>query len=111
MQVWPLQRLSHPVGLGDRLFSYHPPMPGHALIYSVNQKIIVKCWGFSSEQDRVNALLAQKTEQIRDIMPESKYLREKTKPRGQEVVMGRVCDHRWLREVPGDTGLRWESEG
>lgn len=44
-------------------------------------------------------------------MPESKYLREKRKLHGPGMVMGRVCDLRWLREVSGDTGLSWESKG
>lgn len=51
-----------PHGAGRSSFLLPPTHARAYPRYSVNQKIIAKCWGFSSEQDRVNALLAQKTE-------------------------------------------------
>lgn len=54
-------------------------MPGHALIYSVNQKIIVKCCAGDSAVNKTELMPCwhKDREQMRDIMPESKYFREK----------------------------------
>lgn len=104
---------------GRKLQSFFPtahPFQGMFSVHPVNQTIITsyfKCWGFSSEQDSVDALLVLKAEnkQIYGIMPKNGE-GQRGKKCDQGMVVETVCmqsqgsQERSLR----DTCLSWESK-